>query len=130
MHHEIVPPDSEALLAYRRMLIEQLRYLPFAGLNPEEQPGLLLADHYVERRLAMLDADAEAPDGPTVADLVQASAARVVLVGEPFAGKTTCLHRLALACAGSAGSLADLPDSPDAPLPVLLHAHRRGEPAN
>jgi gamma-glutamyl hercynylcysteine S-oxide synthase len=124
MHHGKVPPDSEALFAYRRMLIEQLRYMVFAGLNVEGEHNLLLADRYIERTLVTLGAEPDAPDSRKLADLAHAPAARVALVGEPFAGKTTCLHRLALACAGGQEAasypLADWPGLP--PLPILLRA--------
>ena len=126
-HAERSPPDTQLLLSiYRRMLIDQLRYLPLAGMSLWEDLNLQLADLYIERTLIELEppfgfsARVPAEKSFALPELLQHRGARVLLLGEPGSGRTTCLHMLALSSAKRAGdeSAADSP----APLPIFLNA--------
>ncbi len=118
--------EGKLLLAYERMLVEQVRCLPLAGLS-DRSGGFQLAGLYVERTLAP-GASAGAGSGPTLAELAHAPRARVLLEGAPGSGKSVCLHRLVLACAaravGEPRPAADLlRDWLDPlPMPILLNA--------
>src|SRR5262245_45659007 len=117
--------DSKALLSiYRRMLMDQVRYVSLTGMSVWPDITLNLADLYVERSLTMLGLAPAADQPMGLAGLLRASGARVLLEGAPGSGRTTCLHMLALACAAPAGPqrtlIADWPDPP--PLPILLNA--------
>jgi formylglycine-generating enzyme required for sulfatase activity len=116
--------DSQTLLSiYRRMLVDQVRYVPLAGLGAWHDVTLNLTDLYVERTLIQ-PGSAPANEQPTLTGLLQASGARLLLEGEPGSGRTTCLYMLALACAALAGPasalIADWQEPP--PLPILLNA--------
>jgi formylglycine-generating enzyme required for sulfatase activity len=117
--------DSQTLLSiYRRMLVDQVRYVPLAGIGAWRDVTLNLADLYVERVLRMPGSASALEQQHTLGSLVSASDARVLIQGEPGSGRSTCLHMLALACAAPAGPagalIADWPDQP--PLPILLNA--------
>jgi iron(II)-dependent oxidoreductase len=135
--------DGHALLPiYQRMIVDQLRYLSLAGLSSWADLSMRLDDLYVERTLIPLDLGAgsrsqpaqpvEANRSPAVvatslADLLGAGRARVLLEGAPGSGKTTSLHALALACAARAtgdSAAAELVAgwSDPLPLPILLPA--------
>jgi formylglycine-generating enzyme required for sulfatase activity len=136
------PGDSRALLlTYQRMIVDQLRYLPLAGLSGWADLSVRLDDLYVERTPIPLGsgagsrsqrdhADAKAPANSaasSLSGLLAAGRVRVLLEGPPGSGKTTCLHALALACAARAtgdSAAAELVASwPDPlPLPILLPA--------
>jgi formylglycine-generating enzyme required for sulfatase activity len=136
------PGDSRALLlTYQRMIVDQLRYLPLAGLSGWPDLSVRLDDLYVERTPILLGpgagsrpqrdrAEAKAPAdsvASSLSGLLAAGRARVLLEGPPGSGKTTCLHALALACAARATGdsaaaelVAGWPDP--LPLPILLPA--------
>jgi gamma-glutamyl hercynylcysteine S-oxide synthase len=136
------PGDSRPLLlTYQRMIVDQLRYLPLAGLSGWADLSVRLDDLYVERAPIPLGsgagsrpqrdrADTKAPAdsaATTLSGLLAAGRARVLLEGPPGSGKTTCLHALALACAARATGdsaaaelVAGWPDP--LPLPILLPA--------
>jgi formylglycine-generating enzyme required for sulfatase activity len=124
------------LLAYQRMLVDQVRYLPQPGPSTWGDLYLQLADLYIERALLPLApyqaSGAGVPHAreqtSTLLNLVRAPSARVLLEGDSGSGKTTCLQMIALACAAHATGepasgarlVADWPDP--IPLPILLNA--------
>ena len=116
--------DSQTLLAiYRRMLVDQVRYIPLAGLGAWRDVTLNLADLYVERMLTLPSSAPSIDQQHTLASLLCAAGARVLLEGEPGGGRTTCLHMLALACAAPASTAGALTaDWQGPPLPILLNA--------
>jgi formylglycine-generating enzyme required for sulfatase activity len=123
--HSYRSTDSHTLLSiYRRMLVDQVRYVPLAGLGVWQDVTLSLADLYVEPTLALPSSAPLIEQQHTLGSLLAASDARVLIEGEPGSGRTTCLHMLALACAAPAGPasalIADWHDPP--PLPILLNA--------
>ncbi|HEU5101581.1 MAG TPA: SUMF1/EgtB/PvdO family nonheme iron enzyme [Roseiflexaceae bacterium] len=136
------PGDSRALLlTYQRMIVDQLRYLPLAGLSGWPDLSVRLDDLYVERtpialgpgagsrpRNERADLKASAESAATsLSGLLAGGRARILLEGLPGSGKTTSLHALALACAARATGdsaaaelVAGWPDP--LPLPILLPA--------
>ncbi|MEO7908526.1 MAG: SUMF1/EgtB/PvdO family nonheme iron enzyme [Roseiflexaceae bacterium] len=135
--------DGHVLLPiYQRMIVDQLRYLPLAGLSGWTDFSVRLDELYVERTLIPLglsagsrspqaqrsETNASPAELPTsLVDLLGAGGARVLLEGGPGSGKTTCLHALALACAARAtgdSAAAELVAgwSDPLPLPILLPA--------
>lgn len=126
-------PDSEALLrAYQSMLLDQLRYVPLAGMSDWGDEYRQLSALYVERTLtALATPTASEPGQQTAASLFAYASkpgARLLIQGEPGSGKTTSLHALALACAAQATGdsesrgLAAYWDEP-APLPISLSGY-------
>lgn len=123
-------PDGAALLrAYQSMLLDQLRYLPLAGLSGWEDEYRQLSALYVDRTLTALAIPAAPEPGQQMAAslFVHASkpGARLIIQGEPGSGKTTSLHALALACAAQAtgdpeSSVLAAAWSAPAPLPISL----------
>jgi formylglycine-generating enzyme required for sulfatase activity len=133
--------DGRALLlTYQRMIVDQLRFLPLAGLSGWPDLSVRLDELYVERTLISIGhgaaartprADRAETSEPAAAaslsNLVGSGRARVLVEGAPGSGKTTCLHALALACAArstgdsaAAELVAGWPDP--LPLPILLPA--------
>jgi formylglycine-generating enzyme required for sulfatase activity len=135
--------DGRALLlTYQRMIVDQLRYLPLAGLSGWADLSVRLDELYVERTLVPLGpgaasrtqrldrAETREPAevaASSLSNLLGAGRARVLLEGGPGSGKTTCLHALAMACAARATGdsaaaelVAGWPDP--LPLPILLPA--------
>ena len=100
-------PDHTALLrAYQHMLVDQLRFLPLAGMSEWGDQFRELAAIYVERTLSALavpSADLPALQSEmSVFAHASKPGARIIIQGEPGSGKTTSLHALGLACAAKA----------------------------
>lgn len=127
--------EGEALLSiYRRMLVDQARYVSLAGMSRWNDLSLPLVDLYVEPALTPMGsatgtaphAIAGTPLSTALPNLAQQPAARMLIEGLPGSGKTTCLRWLALACAShgaggpSPNSIGGWPDP--LPLPLLLTA--------
>jgi formylglycine-generating enzyme required for sulfatase activity len=119
------PADSQTLLSiYRRMLVDQVRYVPLPGTSDWRDITLNLAELYVERTLAPPGPMPPSDQQQTLAGLLRSADARVLLAGAPGSGRTTCLHMLALACAAPTGAASVLIDGwhNPPPLPILLNA--------
>jgi formylglycine-generating enzyme required for sulfatase activity len=137
MHNRALSPESGDLSAYRQIIAEQVRYLSSArGDNLRKR--VPLADVLIERRLVVAGAEpggeisADGLEGYSLTDLVGPPEARILIVGEPGAGKTTCLQHLALACVANEENLpADLHIewAGAAPLPLLLGLRPSAAPA-
>lgn len=131
------PSDEagQALISYLRAMVAQARHIPLDRIGAPAR-RLPLLDLYLERRLLPLDAAAEPAGRPQPSqpllrsplDLIRPAGARIIIEGRAGSGKSTCLRRLALACAAAplgepdlAGELlAAWPGPP--PLPLLLSA--------
>jgi formylglycine-generating enzyme required for sulfatase activity len=116
-HHEL-------LLAYQRMLVDQLRYLPLGGISDWRDPGLQLPDVYIERTLTPV---AQGAVNIALVEAVATPRARIIIEGGPGAGKSASLHWLALTCVASAigepASMLDRNVWPDsAPTPIIFTA--------
>jgi formylglycine-generating enzyme required for sulfatase activity len=119
---------------FRQALIEYVRFLPFADPTYAEGLRLALPELYIERAPIPRGED---PSGrstphlsekPSFSDLIREPGARIVLAGEPGAGKTTCLYRLALDCASN-GAETDLKPVLVGPHPLPLLFHPRSSDA-
>src|SRR5262245_29996105 len=113
---------------YLQALNKQLRFLPFADLPNTPRRFLPLKDVYVGRVLIQWDENQHpqslpsSSEKPSLADLVHAPGARILLVGDPGAGKTTCLHHLAYDRAMHQSTAVDLKGESQmaSGLPLLL----------
>jgi iron(II)-dependent oxidoreductase len=91
------------LTIFRQALIEYARILPFVDVTSAEE-RLPLLELYIERTLALRGEDSSTlnlSEKHSLSDLVREPSARLILAGEPGAGKTTCLYRLILDYANS-----------------------------
>jgi hypothetical protein len=135
---------------YQQALTEYARFLPFTALASAPGRLLPLREVYVERALVPYGQDSPEPPTPdssqqhSLADLVRTPGARILLIGEPGAGKTVCFHYLALDHASQEAAPIDARHelAGGASLPVLLRplespgmsiyrspAHRRSRPS-
>ncbi|MBK9714452.1 MAG: SUMF1/EgtB/PvdO family nonheme iron enzyme [Kouleothrix sp.] len=129
------PEAGQALISYLRAIVAQARDIPLGRVGAPAR-RLPLLDLYLERGLLPLEPAAESAERPqpgqpllrSPLDLIRPAGARIVLEGRAGSGKSTCLRRLALACAASwlgepdlyGDLLAAWPGPP--PLPLLLSA--------
>jgi formylglycine-generating enzyme required for sulfatase activity len=142
--HELIPAPPESstrdrgILSprYQQLFRERLSLLALSGVSDLADLHLPLADVYIERALQRHDPGAGAREiadqlqsARALADLLCARGARVLLEGERGSGKTTCMRRVALACAMALSAEqhngADLLDAWTGPpaLPIILWAH-------
>jgi gamma-glutamyl hercynylcysteine S-oxide synthase len=118
---------------YRQALIEQVCFLPFAGLPAAGAGRLSTEELYIPRAPIPHDAESQPQpssdisEQPSLAELVHTPGARILLTGEPGAGKTTALYHLALDYASSELAANDgQHEATESPLPLLLHARQSG----
>src|SRR5262245_5458937 len=119
------------LAAFRQALIEHARIVPFADvISAEGHPPLL--ELYIERTLLLRVEDPSTlsthspSEKRSLSDLIREPSARVLLIGEPGAGKTTCLYHLALDYANSETALEQIAALPEPrPLPLLFQPRSR-----
>ncbi|NOK58002.1 MAG: hypothetical protein GFH27_549287n306 [Chloroflexi bacterium AL-W] len=89
--------NHQALLhTYRRMLIDQVRYLSLTGLSEWGDLGLQTNDVYIDRTLRPFNTNNSTEIA--LSDVIHTPRARVLIEGALGSGKSMFLHRLVCAC--------------------------------
>src|SRR5262245_44168844 len=114
------------LTIFRQALIEHARFLPLVDATSAEE-NLPLFELYIERTPVLRGEDPSTlnpSEKRSLSDLIREPSARVIPVGEPCGGTTTCVFQLALDYANSE-SATDQESMVVAPRPLPLLFHPR-----